>query len=105
MPVVQVGKIEECAGGAGNVALNIVALGSCVTLLGITGDDDPSAVLESRLSAAGVACEFVHRVGQECHQIVCCLWIGQFVHGVTTVVAAHIRNVRLKFAVDRDYLV
>jgi D-beta-D-heptose 7-phosphate kinase/D-beta-D-heptose 1-phosphate adenosyltransferase len=39
VPVVHVKEIEERPGGAGNVALNIAALGGAVTLLGVVGDD------------------------------------------------------------------
>ena len=53
VPVVQVGNQEDRPGGAGNVALNIAALGSAATLIGVVGEDDNAKDLESRLSAAG----------------------------------------------------
>ena len=59
VPVVQVGNQEDRPGGAGNVALNIAALGSAATLIGVVGEDDNAKDLESRLSAAGVYCEFL----------------------------------------------
>ena len=59
VPVVQVSNQEDRPGGAGNVALNIAALGSAATLLGIVGKDETAADLQSRLSAAGVYCEFL----------------------------------------------
>ena len=59
VPVVQVGNQEDRPGGAGNVALNIAALGSAATLIGVVGKDDNAQDLESRLTAAGVYCKFL----------------------------------------------
>ena len=59
VPVVRVGNREDRPGGAGNVALNIAALGSAATLIGVVGKDDNAQDLESRLTAAGVYCEFL----------------------------------------------
>ena len=59
VPVVHVRDIEERAGGAGNVALNIARLGAHSTVLGLTGDDDAANALESNLQAAGVETGFV----------------------------------------------
>jgi len=56
--VVNVGQIEERPGGAGNVALNIASLGSSVTLVGITGEDEAALALQTKLSAANVHCDF-----------------------------------------------
>ncbi len=58
VPVVHVGETEERAGGAGNVALNVAALGGSTSLVGITGDDAAAADLEQLLAAAGVDCHF-----------------------------------------------
>lgn len=58
VPVVRIDEIEERAGGAGNVALNIVALGAKATLLGLTGDDEAADVLERHLGHEGVDCHF-----------------------------------------------
>jgi len=58
VPVVHVGNSEERPGGAGNVALNIAALGGQVTLMGLTGDDEPGRVLERRLREFSVDCRF-----------------------------------------------
>ncbi len=60
VPVVQVDvkQVEERAGGAGNVALNIAALGAQVTVLSVTGADREADSLEQHLSAKGVACRF-----------------------------------------------
>lgn len=56
--VVNVGKIEDRPGGAGNVALNIASLGCHSTLIGITGVDEAAEILRTRLNAVGVNCEF-----------------------------------------------
>jgi D-beta-D-heptose 7-phosphate kinase/D-beta-D-heptose 1-phosphate adenosyltransferase len=58
VPVVRVEREEERPGGAGNVALNIAALGSKAEALCVTGDDAAARVLEERLSGAGVDCLF-----------------------------------------------
>lgn len=51
VPVVamQHGKIHHSLGGAANVAANLAALGSDVTLLGIVGNDEPAHKLEQML--------------------------------------------------------
>ncbi len=58
VPVVQVDRIEDRPGGAGNVALNIAALGAQVSLFGLTGQDEAASALSNRLSAAQVDCHF-----------------------------------------------
>lgn len=58
VPVVLVGQSEERAGGAGNVALNISALGANASLMGFTGDDEPCEALEKLLKPVGVDCFF-----------------------------------------------
>lgn len=59
VPVVKVENQEDRPGGAGNVALNIAALGSAATLVGIIGSDETGTELKSRLEAAGVYCDFL----------------------------------------------
>lgn len=59
VPVVGISQIEERAGGAGNVALNITALGGQGSLLPLTGNDEPAAVLKSILEASNIDCHFV----------------------------------------------
>ncbi len=59
VPVVHVSDSEERPGGAGNVALNVAALGSRATLVGVTGDDEAADTLGRRLQAAGVECDFL----------------------------------------------
>jgi D-beta-D-heptose 7-phosphate kinase / D-beta-D-heptose 1-phosphate adenosyltransferase len=56
VPVVRIEEREDRAGGAGNVALNVVALGGHATLLGLMGSDDEGRILTQRLIAAGVDC-------------------------------------------------
>ena len=56
VPVVRVSDIEERAGGAGNVALNIAALGGRVSLLGLRGDDEAGLSLLRLLESAGIDC-------------------------------------------------
>ncbi|PJE80973.1 Bifunctional protein HldE [invertebrate metagenome] len=59
VPVVHIRQSEDRAGGAGNVALNIAALGTPAWLIGTTGDDEAADTLETILQAAGVACRFI----------------------------------------------
>jgi D-beta-D-heptose 7-phosphate kinase/D-beta-D-heptose 1-phosphate adenosyltransferase len=59
VPVVKVNNREDRPGGAGNVALNIAALGSATRLLGVVGNDEAGKELQSRLNAAGVFCDFL----------------------------------------------
>jgi D-beta-D-heptose 7-phosphate kinase/D-beta-D-heptose 1-phosphate adenosyltransferase len=54
VPIVNINNVDNRPGGAGNVALNIAALGGEVTLLGIVGNDEAANVLAEQLSAAGV---------------------------------------------------
>ena len=58
VPVVRVQNSEDSPGGAGNVALNIAALGSAASLVGVVGSDENGKLLETRLNAAGVLCDF-----------------------------------------------
>lgn len=50
VPVVRVADRTDRAGGAGNVALNITALGAPCILIAATGDDEPAAALARCLS-------------------------------------------------------
>lgn len=49
VPVVAVTKREQRIGGAGNVALNVAALGAAVSIISITGDDDEGKQLTALL--------------------------------------------------------
>jgi len=59
VPVVGISEVEERAGGAGNVALNITALGGQSRLLSLTGNDEPASVLKSLLEKNKINCHFV----------------------------------------------
>ncbi len=58
VPVVRVEEEEGRPGGAGNVALNISALGGRAILIGLTGDDEMSRILEHGLHNHNVDCRF-----------------------------------------------
>ena len=58
VPVVHVEQVEDRPGGAGNVALNIAALGAGARLIAVTGKDEAAQSLTSRLNAAGLAWDF-----------------------------------------------
>ncbi|WP_456296698.1 bifunctional D-glycero-beta-D-manno-heptose-7-phosphate kinase/D-glycero-beta-D-manno-heptose 1-phosphate adenylyltransferase HldE [Vibrio sp. AK197] len=59
VPVVKVENNEERPGGAANVAMNIASLGGRAHIVGLTGVDEPAAVLNDTLSSLGVECDFV----------------------------------------------
>ncbi len=54
VPVFKVGQEEDRPGGAGNVGLNIAALGAGASLIGVVGDDAAGESLNNSLSAAGI---------------------------------------------------
>jgi D-beta-D-heptose 7-phosphate kinase/D-beta-D-heptose 1-phosphate adenosyltransferase len=56
VPVVRVGEDEVRAGGAGNVALNAIALGAHTTVVGLVGEDEAGRLLAARLEEQGVRC-------------------------------------------------
>jgi len=58
VPVVKVEQIEDRPGGAANVALNIVALGSHCDIIGITGDDEAGRILKQQMLALNVTPDF-----------------------------------------------
>ena len=55
VPIVRVDNREERPGGAGNVAVNLAALGVETRLLGLCGEDDAAHTLCALLETAGVA--------------------------------------------------
>lgn len=59
VPVVDVKHIEDRPGGAGNVALNIAALGSAAVIAGLVGRDEAAEALAQRLRAANILCQFL----------------------------------------------
>ena len=58
VPVVHINDSQERAGGAGNVALNLAALGCHVRIMGMIGNDDIGDRLEFKLQEQGVQCHF-----------------------------------------------
>ncbi|MBB3170015.1 bifunctional D-glycero-beta-D-manno-heptose-7-phosphate kinase/D-glycero-beta-D-manno-heptose 1-phosphate adenylyltransferase HldE [Simiduia aestuariiviva] len=58
VPVVNVEQVEDRPGGAGNVALNIAALGAGAALVGIVGQDEAGEALKTRLNAANIHTDF-----------------------------------------------
>jgi len=54
VPVVKISQDDCRPGGAGNVAVNIAALGANVTLSGICGEDEPAAQLRQAVEQSGV---------------------------------------------------
>lgn len=59
VPVVRVGAAEERAGGAGNVAVNLTALGVRATLVALVGADDAGRSLSAAVERAGVTADLV----------------------------------------------
>lgn len=59
VPVVKVETDELRVGGAGNVALNITALGAGATLVALTGADDEARILRERLESQRVVCRLL----------------------------------------------
>ncbi len=55
VPVVHVGSRSARPGGAGNVAMNLAALGVQVTLFGVTGRDAAAEQLRETLAQAGIS--------------------------------------------------
>jgi len=58
VPVVKVNDIENRAGGAGNVALNIASLTSKASLLGLVGQDNNARALEETLIHKNISTRF-----------------------------------------------
>jgi D-beta-D-heptose 7-phosphate kinase/D-beta-D-heptose 1-phosphate adenosyltransferase len=56
VPVVHVRDVQERPGGAGNVALNLRALGCEVGLFGLVGQDEAARTLSGLLQETGVSC-------------------------------------------------
>ncbi len=58
VPVVRITRDEERAGGAANVAYNVVTLGAQATLLTVVGADEASHKLEALLAKTGIQPHF-----------------------------------------------
>src|SRR6187399_1439701 len=54
VPVVKIKQMDERAGGAGNVAINVAALGAKVSLIGVMGTDEAANILLEQLTASGI---------------------------------------------------
>ena len=65
VPVVDVSVAEDRPGGAANVALNVVAMGSACTLVSAVGTDEAATAMRAKLEGAGVVCDFVEVPGWE----------------------------------------
>lgn len=59
VPVVNVNRYEERAGGAANVAINLTSLGVNCNLVGIIGQDDPGECLTGLLKEKNIDTRFV----------------------------------------------
>lgn len=60
VPIVHIKQQEDRPGGAGNVALNIAALGANATLVGIVGTDAAADTIVTQLTEKKVNCCFIH---------------------------------------------
>lgn len=58
VPIVSIEQSEDRPGGAGNVALNLAALGASVSLIGVVGGDADGSVLREILEQSGVDANF-----------------------------------------------
>ncbi|ATP29390.1 D-glycero-beta-D-manno-heptose-7-phosphate kinase [Chromobacterium violaceum] len=58
VPVAKIGRSEERAGGAANVARNIAGLGGKATILSVVGDDEAADALERLLQPDGIVTSF-----------------------------------------------
>jgi D-beta-D-heptose 7-phosphate kinase/D-beta-D-heptose 1-phosphate adenosyltransferase len=59
VPVVDIDEVEDRPGGAANVALNLATLGSHSILVSAIGRDEAGAILQAKLEAAGIDCQFI----------------------------------------------
>ncbi|MDQ7074203.1 MAG: bifunctional D-glycero-beta-D-manno-heptose-7-phosphate kinase/D-glycero-beta-D-manno-heptose 1-phosphate adenylyltransferase HldE [Gammaproteobacteria bacterium] len=63
VPVVKISECKNRPGGAANVALNVVALGCQVSLLGLIGDDEQGEALKLSLLSSGLHDELLIEAG------------------------------------------
>ncbi|RQO77225.1 D-glycero-beta-D-manno-heptose-7-phosphate kinase [Aquitalea sp. FJL05] len=54
VPVARIGRMEERAGGAANVARNIASLGGKASILSVVGDDEAASALERLMLEDGI---------------------------------------------------
>lgn len=65
VPVVRVEREWNAAGGAANVAANVLALGAQCDVIGVVGEDRAARSLRRALEAMGGGCRFVHEESRE----------------------------------------
>jgi len=58
VPILRIEEIQERAGGAANVAMNVAALGAGCALVGVVGDDEAGQSLRGVLEQASIAARF-----------------------------------------------
>jgi rfaE bifunctional protein kinase chain/domain len=58
VPVARIGRMEERAGGAANVARNIASLGGKASILSVVGDDEAATALERLMREDGISTLF-----------------------------------------------
>ena len=61
VPVVAVSNKEQRIGGAGNVALNVAALGATVDIISVTGNDDEGKQLITLLNQNGINTNYIYK--------------------------------------------
>jgi D-beta-D-heptose 7-phosphate kinase/D-beta-D-heptose 1-phosphate adenosyltransferase len=59
VPVVAISEVDNRPGGAANVALNLVSLGSTCSLVAVIGDDDEGRLLRTKLESAEINCGLI----------------------------------------------
>src|SRR5688572_13296736 len=59
VPVVAVTNREERIGGAGNVALNVIALGAKVDVISVLGDDGDGRQVKALLDGKGIGTGYI----------------------------------------------
>jgi D-beta-D-heptose 7-phosphate kinase/D-beta-D-heptose 1-phosphate adenosyltransferase len=65
VPIVRVDEIQERAGGAANVAMNVASMGANCTLCSVVGADEAGASLQSLLGKTSITCHFaIDKVGK-----------------------------------------
>ncbi len=65
VPVIRAREERFLAGGAGNVAANVSALGLACEVVGVVGDDGDGRTLSAALESAGVKCRLVVDSGRK----------------------------------------
>jgi len=64
VPIVALDHKEYRIGGAGNVALNVAALGANVSMLSVTGNDEDGAMLKTMLESQDIKTDFLLTSGK-----------------------------------------